>query len=66
MGIFGRRLEHPLDVPVQRPHDANPHVPERNKRICARYDQGRASGLSFTELGKETAWARRAAGARKR
>jgi hypothetical protein len=49
-----------------RPHDANPHVPERNKRICARYDQGRASGLSFTELGKETAWARRAAGVRKR
>ncbi|MGX4774011.1 hypothetical protein ACWAUC_29900 [Bradyrhizobium guangdongense] len=30
-----------------------PHVPERNKRICARYDEGRASGLSLTALGKE-------------
>lgn len=30
-----------------------PHVPERNKRICARYDEGRASGLSLTDLGKE-------------
>ena len=30
-----------------------PHVPERNRRICARYDDGRASGLSLTALGKE-------------
>ena len=30
-----------------------PHVPERNKRICARYDEGRASGLTLTDLGKE-------------
>lgn len=29
------------------------HVPERNKRICARYDEGRASSLTLTELGKE-------------
>ena len=30
-----------------------PHVPERNKRICVRYDESRASGLSLTDLGKE-------------
>jgi DNA-directed RNA polymerase sigma subunit (sigma70/sigma32) len=30
-----------------------PHVPERNKRICARYDEGRASGLPLTDLGSE-------------
>ncbi|MBR0809337.1 hypothetical protein JQ636_37900 [Bradyrhizobium japonicum] len=30
-----------------------PHVPERNKRICARYDEGRASGLSLDDLGNE-------------
>jgi DNA-directed RNA polymerase sigma subunit (sigma70/sigma32) len=30
-----------------------PHVPERNRRICARYDEGRATGLSLSDLGKE-------------
>jgi hypothetical protein len=30
-----------------------PHVPERDRRICARYDEGRASGLTLTDLGKE-------------
>jgi hypothetical protein len=29
------------------------HVPERNRLICARYDEGRASGLTLTDLGKE-------------
>jgi DNA-directed RNA polymerase sigma subunit (sigma70/sigma32) len=28
-------------------------VPERNERICARYDEGRASGLTLTDLGRE-------------
>ena len=30
-----------------------PYVPERNKRICARYDEGSASGLTLTDLGRE-------------
>jgi hypothetical protein len=33
--------------------DRYPYVPERNKRICARFDEGRASGLTLTDLGKE-------------
>ncbi|WP_439408798.1 hypothetical protein ACNJX9_11265 [Bradyrhizobium sp. DASA03076] len=35
------------------PSDRYPHVTERNKRICALYEEGRASGLSLTALGKE-------------
>jgi hypothetical protein len=30
-----------------------PHVPERNARVCARYDESRAEKLSFDVLGRE-------------
>jgi hypothetical protein len=30
-----------------------PHVPGRNARICARYDESRAEKLSFEDLGRE-------------
>ena len=35
--------------------DRYPHVPERNARICARYDETRAEKLSFGDLGRESA-----------
>jgi len=33
--------------------DRYPHIPERNARICTRYDESRAEGLSFDALGVE-------------
>ena len=39
MSTFARGIEHPLDVPVQRPHDADPRE-HRRPAVCRHQDQG--------------------------
>jgi hypothetical protein len=46
MGIFARRIEHPLDVAVQCTHDADPGE-HRRAAECRDQDQGLHRGLPF-------------------